>query len=215
MVKIEGIQVAVVSGRPISSMRGFCRGIEGIWMVGDHGRSAISPDGREIADWDRGSVPEQLDRMEQDAREIALCHPGAAVERKTFGVSLHVRNVPTDLRKAALVAVSEWKSDALSFGLEALDGREVVEVQSPGGGKLVALEKLQALTGSDFVIFGGDDTTDLIAIESLTSRIDGMGVWVRSSERSTPEQEPSLIVDGPVGWAEFLEELARQLKESR
>ena len=96
-----------------------------------------------------------------------------------------------------------------------MEGREVIEVQTSGGGKLAAIRRLRDLTDSDFVVFAGDDTTDIPSLEWLSGAPDGFGVWVRSPEREPPGFAPDAVVDGPGGWAALLERIASQLEKRK
>lgn len=202
------VSLAIVSGRSLPEMDGLCDGLPRSWKIGDHGRSAKGPDGDPVPGWPEPGGPDALVEVETEARALASLHPGMAVERKRHGVCLHLRNVASDVKAFALQQAHAWRSRWASRGLDAMEGREVIEIQPPGGGKLAAIRRLRELTDSDFVVFAGDDTTDVPALEWLSASPDGFGVWIRSSERELPGFEPDAVVDGPEGWAALLERIA-------
>lgn len=207
------VALAIVSGRSLPEMDGLCDGLPRSWRIGDHGRSAKGPDDTPVDGWPEPETSDTIEDLELEARALALMHPGMAVERKRHGVCLHLRNVATDTRTLALEQAHAWKTRWASLGLEAMEGREVIEVQTRGGGKLAAIRRLRDLTACDFVVFAGDDTTDIPALEWLSASPDGFGVWVRSPEREPPGFEPDAVVDGPGGWAALLERIASELEK--
>jgi hypothetical protein len=84
----------------------------------------------------------------------------------------------------------------------------------PGFDKKRALVRLSAHLGCDFRIFGGDDGHDLPLLAELRGRSDGLAVFVRSPDRPSPGILVDDMVDGPEGWASWLDDLA-DLLESR
>lgn len=207
------VELAIVSGRSLQEMDRLCDGLPRSWKIGDHGRSAKGPDGNPVDGWPEPEASGSLEDLELEARALAALHPGMAVERKRHGVCLHLRNVAPGSRNLALEQAHAWKTRWASRGLESMEGREVVEVQTRGGGKLAAIRRLRELTDSDFVVFAGDDTTDIPSLEWLSGAPDGFGVWVRSPEREPPGFEPDSVVEGPGGWAALLERIASQLEK--
>lgn len=207
------VSLAIVSGRSLAEMDKLCKGLPRSWRIGDHGRSAQGPDGAPVEGWPEPDGSDAIDAVEEEARELAALHPGMAVERKRHGVCLHLRNVEAASKAVARDQALSWKARWGSQGLEAMEGREAVEVQTRGGGKLAAIRRLADLTDSDFVVFAGDDTTDMASLEWLSGSPDGFGVWVRSPEREPPGFRPDTVVDGPEGWAALLEEIASELEK--
>lgn len=208
------VELAIVSGRGLDELERFCRSFPPCWKIGDHGRSFRSADGDHLPEPTASSVPPELDEIEIQARAIAARWPGAAVERKTFGVCLHTRNVEGPCRIQAVEEAERWIARWDESHLESMRGREVFEIQSRGGGKLAALDLLAQRLRPGFAVFAGDDTTDLEAIEAFSASPDRIGVWIDSPERPPPRHPPDLRVDGPRGWASWLGSLATRLKET-
>lgn len=205
--------LAIVSGRSLQEMDRLCEGLPPCWRIGDHGRSAKGPDGAPVPGWPEPGGSDALADVETEARDLASRHAGMAVERKRHGVCLHLRNVDARAKPLALGQARAWKTRWAALGLEAMEGREVIEVQTPGGGKLAAIRRLAELTDSDFVVFAGDDTTDVPSLEWLSGSPGGFGIWVRSPEREPPGFRPDAVVDGPEGWAALLDAIATELEK--
>jgi trehalose-6-phosphatase len=102
----------------------------------------------------------------------------------------------------------------LSRGLNVIEGRDAVEVLPPGLDKLRACRRIAGLTGSEFIVYGGDDASDTRLIADLHSRRDGLGVFVNSPlHRSTPPA-CDIHVDSPEQWVLILEAIESLRQES-
>lgn len=203
-----GTVLAVVTGRPLAELERVGEGLPPCLRAGEHGREGRDADGTPLFSLRSGSEG-VLDEPWRSAQALVARFPGLGTERKSAGVALHVRGLPSD--HPARAAAEAWTRAAEAGGLETLRGREVFEAQLPGGGKWPALQRLARHARADFVVYAGDDATDLLPVERLSASPDGLGVWIRSPERPPPDFVPDLALDGPDGWAAFLESLASDL----
>lgn len=209
LAKIPGVSLAVISGRSLESMEELCRDFPSHWRAGEHGNALQGPDGVEL----RGPVVDtrELDALQARAESLQQAFPGLGVERKRRSVALHTRNL-VERRDEGIAAIDDWCRQALLAGLSLNPGREVMEMQLPGGGKSQALESLRELVGAACVVYAGDDVTDLDALQRLGSRADSLAIWVDSPERERPGFFVDAHVQGPEGWCGFLSELVNALE---
>lgn len=152
-----GGALAIVTGRApdvIDRLLGagaFALGAEHGATVRRHPRGPLEP-----ADKHVGAPP---DRWLAAARRLADAHPGALMERKALGFTLHFRAVPEagPLFRDALAAMLEEVP-----GFELLAGKLVWEVRPRGIDKGTAVRALMAEPpfAGRLPLFIGDDVTD-------------------------------------------------------
>ena len=141
--------VAVVSGRPLAFLEGVAGGL-GLMLVGSHGAETrelgrMKPPAR---------VPAALERV-----VAAAARAGLRTERKPFGRSIHVRELPKPRRRAALAYWTRELGAALPRGWELVPGNLVIEARPAGVGKGAVLAPLRKRYGRVAVALG-DDVTD-------------------------------------------------------
>jgi trehalose 6-phosphate phosphatase len=206
--------VGCVSGRQAEEARRLV-GVEGIAYAGNHGLELLLP-GDEAPRLDPS-----LQGRERDAAEFvaglgaeALAEQGLRVEDKGPILALHWRGAGDE--RAAEASAHEIAVAAGQAGLEPRWGRKVLELRPPGGGgKDAAVAALLAADGVKAAVYAGDDRTDLDAFRRLRElREQGeletaVCVGVASPE-GPPElvEESDLLIDGPAGWLNVLEDLA-------
>ncbi|MGI8557804.1 MAG: trehalose-phosphatase [Solirubrobacteraceae bacterium] len=200
--------VACVSGRPAAVARRIVS-IGSITYLGNHGCETLSG----------GSTHVELDpdvvAWEGAVREFYAAVDATALERlrvlredKGPIVAFHWRGARDEEAARAAIAVIETR--ALAAGLHVHWGRKVLEVRPPvpigkGRGIATLLGAKQLAAG----LYVGDDATDIDAFRGLRASVpQAVCVAVRSEE--TPpelEREADLMVDGPPGVRDLLEEL--------
>ncbi len=206
--------VGCISGRRALEARELV-GVESAAYAGNHGFELLLPgepaprldpavSGREdeaaefVAGLDRDGLAALGLRGEDKGPIQALHWRGAADER---GAEAHAHEIAAAAGRA---------------GLEPRWGRKVLELRPVGGGgKDSAVAGLLAEDGIAVAAYAGDDRTDLDAGRRLHELRDegelraASFVGILSSE-APPElaEEADLLVDGPGGWIELLEELA-------
>ena len=199
-----GVQVVVLSGRgraDVMGRLGMGEGAVRVW--GSYGLER-DVDGGAIGE-EVGLLREAGVALEAVAREFA----GAEVERKPFGVVLHVRRVEVGRRREAVdVALSTVQ---VLRGVVAVRGKDVVEVVAAGGGgKGAALERLVRESGAGAVVCFGDDASDEEAFER--ARLLGgeeSGPQVVTVKVGRGASVAGLRVDSPREVARWLGVLAR------
>lgn len=207
--------VACISGRQAEEARRLV-GVPGIAYAGNHGLELLRPgDGEPRLD-------PALRERERDAAElVATLDPAALagaelrLEDKGPIQALHWRGASDVERAEALV--EEIASTAERAGLALRRGRKVLELRPPGGGgKDAALGALLGDEGLRAAAYAGDDRTDLDAFRRLRElQRDGRLETAICVGIVSPEGPPELAersdlnVEGPAGWLEILESLAR------
>jgi len=142
---------------------------------------------------------------------LADADPGVWVEDKASSLVVHTRRAADPVGELArlaprLVPVAE------RHGLEANDGRNVVEIRPPGIDKGGALRRLVAEFQPSAVLFAGDDVGDLPAYDAVVALrgegIPGLTVGSVSDEAPQIAERADLAVPGPAGVVAFLAGLA-------
>jgi alpha,alpha-trehalase len=176
--------VAVVSGRDLADVRRMV-GVEGIAYAGSHGFDIVRPDG---SPYQRGRefLPE-LDAAEHELAARLAPVAGARIERKTFAVAIHFRQVAESLVPAVEVAVAEVS--ALHPNLRRTGGKKVFELRPnvdwDKGKALLWLLDVLGLDRPEVVpIYVGDDETDEDAFDAI--RMRGLGIVVRGEDDDRP-----------------------------
>jgi trehalose-phosphatase len=175
----ERLVVALLSGRASADVAGRVR-VGGVHYLGNHGMEAgllargARPNGLRVlptggggdatdATWLGDRVADRLDRP-----------PWLFVEIKPPSVAFHFRQAQdTEAARRAVLGALEQAGGPPpgrpEHGLEAIEGRRVVEIRPAGsGGKAVALERLIEDERPAAVVMLGDDISDAEAFQALT-----------------------------------------------
>ncbi|MGE5282717.1 MAG: trehalose-phosphatase [Chloroflexota bacterium] len=206
--------VGCISGRPALEARELV-GVDNAAYAGNHGFELLLP----------GEPEPQLDPAvvgrEREAAEFVaglngegLAATGLRQEDKGPIQALHWRGAADE--RTAEARAHEIAADAGRAGLEPRWGRKVLELRPVGGGgKDSAVGALFAGLDLGAAIYGGDDRTDLDAGRRLRElceegRLETAGFVGVLSPEAPPEltEDADVLVDGPAGWLELLEELA-------
>jgi trehalose 6-phosphate phosphatase len=188
-----GIEVAVVSGRPIAELVRQFDLPRTLHLVGSHG-----------VEIDQGAQrteheSELLDRVDAVLDEIAARHDGAEVERKPFASALHVRRSQPDVADDAIRAAREAIEPI--EGVHALVGHSVYEVVVRSMTKVDALAELRRRIDPASVVFIGDDQSDELVFASFAAltpderdRVVGVKVGPGASVASRRLRKPEDVV---------------------
>ncbi|HJZ85322.1 MAG TPA: trehalose-phosphatase, partial [Polyangia bacterium] len=154
-----GLLVAVVSGRPRESLEAFFPSSPGLLLVAEHGGW------RRDGAWQPAveAAQEEVDDLTFALRRLAALHRGALVERKTWSVAFHFRNISGESRDGAVVEVEHLVADWLRTHarFEELRGAEVLEVRPARMDKASAVAWLRERTSARArLLVLGDDVTD-------------------------------------------------------
>ncbi len=194
--------LAIISGRPISELDHFLEPLR-LPAAGVHGAEFRNDSSHLVWPPDPALAP-LMPRLEA----LVVAHPGLRLERKSVAVALHYRGAP-ELGGVVRAAVA----DALAgvTGLEALEGKMVVEIKPVGVNKGDAIAAFMRLPpfAQRLPVFAGDDLTD----EAGFTAVRGMGgVGVLVGQRPSAA---TLNVTGPAALRCWLHRSARALLATR
>ncbi|MBO9521718.1 MAG: trehalose-phosphatase [Nocardioidaceae bacterium] len=215
--------IAVVTGRPARQVLA----LGGLDEVGD----AIGEDGRELVvlgqygneRWTSAQrrvvspkPPPGLASFLGDLPRL-LREAGASdvwTEEKGLAVAVHTRRTaePAATYDRLLPVLSKAAADR---GLSVEPGRMVIEVRAPGMDKGKALRSLVTSYDARGIVFVGDDLGDVPAFEAVLALREegfpGLLVCSGSDEQSALRSLSDLVVPGPDGVMDFLDDLAATL----
>ncbi|BDZ42637.1 hypothetical protein GCM10025865_19360 [Paraoerskovia sediminicola] len=209
---IDGVQVALVSGRDLGSLADLADPPTGTLVVGSHGAETgeVTADGVVQVPLDLSPEQEEAHTDLVAGFEAAIGDlRGAWVETKPTAAVLHTR-LATD--EGTTQATEAADAVAARLGLEAMHGHDVVEVAVIETSKGVALTRLRADLASAHgvdddtvaVLYAGDDTTDERAFEVLGA--DDLTVKVGPGRTRARRR-----VADPAAFAELLGSIATAL----
>ena len=178
------VPAAILSGRDLVDVRRMV-GVDGMAYAGSHGFDLVLPDGSAYQQ-DRAFLPE-LDAAERQLGSFLEAVPGVHVERKVFGIAVHVRQVDPGRWPEVDGAVAEVAVAHPS--LRRTGGKMIFELRPAivwdKGTALRWLLERMGLTGDAVLpIYVGDDETDEDAFRAI--RNDGLGIVVRGESDDRP-----------------------------
>lgn len=192
--------VAVVSGRALRDLAALSRLPAEVHLVGSHG-SEFDLDFVHALD---AADRELLARVVEECARLVREVPGAHLEVKPAGVTVHVRRADTGQGRELLDAVrtgpARWP------GVYAREGKQIVELSVVHSDKAEAVALLRHRVGATAVLFIGDDVTD----ESVFASLSGPDVSIKVGDGATAAQSR---VDGPGDVARLLAELAAERED--
>lgn len=192
--------LAIISGRPIAELDYFLQPLR-LPSAGIHG-AEMRHDGSRLV---RPAEPD-LDPLIPRLEAFVAAHPGLRLERKSVAAAIHYREAP---QYAELVhaEVADVLRDAT--GLEALDGKMVVEIKPAGVNKGDAIAAFMGLPpfARRQPLFAGDDLTDEPGFAAVRA-MGGVGVLVGARASAA-----TVSVTGPAALRCWLHRSARALTE--
>ena len=177
--------VAVVTGRPEAFVRRWLPDpvVEVVGLYGLEGAPPIDPGVRDAV------------------AGLAAGEPGAHLEDKGASIALHTRVAP-DPSGAIARLRPPLEAVASGAGLRLLEGKLVLELAPPGGGKGQVVVSLCAAANVEAALYAGDDIADLDAFLTLGTiplAPDG-ACRIAVLESGTPEElvaRADVVVPGP------------------
>jgi trehalose 6-phosphate phosphatase len=150
LAAVDGVTVALVSGRGVADLR-TTSGLSGPYRwVGSHGAEFDGPL--------RGELADRRDRLADRLAPVVATTEGAWLEVKPASVAVHVRKVQDRLAAAALL---EQAARALAdSSLTMKPGKDVLELALTDADKGAALRRLVRELGVAGAAYFGDDVTD-------------------------------------------------------
>ena len=185
LAALEGVHLAVISGRPLPVLQEFLDGVRGATLIGDHGAELDDPAAL------RRIVLRYLDGL----RPLEKRFPGCALEDKDVAVGVHFRNADPDAAPALMAAFFDWwlqHGDPAAFQVAA--GKKVFEIRprtttNKGTAVLGLLERMHGehWPVRTMAVYAGDDTTDEDAFKALERNAGehAMTILVSEAERRT------------------------------
>lgn len=175
--------VAVISGRDLADVRRMV-GIDGIVYAGSHGFDIA---GEGLSEQRAVEFGPELDRAEEALRRSLERTPGVRLERKRFGIAVHVRQV-SERRVPEVEDVVDRIAHAHPR-LRKTGGKKVFElrpdVEWDKGHAVSWLLHVLGLDRTDVLpVYVGDDVTDEDAFRVIRDR--GIGVVVRGEGEDRP-----------------------------
>lgn len=208
LVSRPGVHVALVSGRAAADASRMV-GVEGVWAVGNHGCETIAPDGSIEVDPQVAPYQPAMAKVAGTLEQLIAMIPGAALENKTWTLTLHYRLADPGIVPRLQGAVAELSR---RHGLRMTEGKKIYELRPPvhvdkGTAALALARKLGAVGEGASLIFAGDDATDEDGFRFLRAHAP-QAVTVRVADGEISETAAELTVPGTEGMRELLEWLA-------
>lgn len=179
----NGVELALVSGRPVAELIQVFPLAARLEIYGSHGREYRSASGEYRLSQASEEVRGRLDAAEAELRRLGH---GDALERKAASLAVHWRNLsPAEQASLARTARDVFAAQEVGdSGVSVLPFESGMELRAHDHTKAHAVEALLAAAGGEAVAaYLGDDTTDEDAFGALGSR--GLSLLVRDEPRSS------------------------------
>ncbi len=197
--RIDGVHVAVVSGRSLAGLRQFGFG-DDVAVIGSHGMETRDRPLAPLSDDEQ----DRLERLEAAATRAAeRAGEGAWVEHKPASVVLHVREADD---ASAAAALAELTDDAGAIdGATTKAGSGVLEAFARHADKGSALVELADRLGVATTVFIGDDVTDeeafaRLGADDVTIKVGGADTIARH-RLADPDAVLTLLEALPITFA--------------
>lgn len=198
----EGVTVAVVSGRDLSTLTALT-GLgpdENIRLIGSHGAQPAGAGSTQVAG--QANLDEdtraRLGVVKAELEAIRSEHPAVRLEYKPTAVALHTRGVEPSTAATATTAAREVA--ARHPGVQVMPGKEVLELTVLEANKGTAVVQLARETDSEATLYVGDDVTDERAFSVLGPASGDLSVKVGEGETAAAYR-----VSDPASVLELLE----------
>lgn len=166
LARLPHTRVAIVSGRARDDLCAQAGLGHSVVLIGSHG--AEFPDRFTVEGAGEGTADrqQQLETIHAAMRRLCATSPGAWVERKPFGLAVHVREAGPEDAVRVITAVRTLLGSLPMVKLT--DGKAVIEVSLSRVGKGDAIRLLRdGMAGTPQVVYLGDDVTDEAAFAAL------------------------------------------------
>lgn len=208
LVATSGVHVVFVTGRSAADGRRLV-GVEGGWMIGNHGMELAHP--REPAEARADVAPFAARIADAAARLAALANErswaGVLIEDKRLTLSAHYRLAHPRIVPELTAEVTRIADE---LGLRVTSGKEVLEVRPPidvnkGTAALELVESLGATHDGASLFAAGDDRTDEDLFRVLLAHQQrAVTVRVGESEQTTTAE---FTVSDPDAMRDLLAEI--------
>jgi trehalose 6-phosphate phosphatase len=174
LADLPGTTVAMLSGRALADLQEVSGFGPPVRMVGSHGGEF--DDGPLVLTSEQQAVKDDLVAA---VGRVVAGEPGVRLEAKPAGIVVHVRGADPQVGERVLDAVRT--GPAQRPGVEATEGKAVLEMAVVQVSKGTAIDTLRGRLGADAVLFVGDDVTD----ETAFTRLRQGDVGVKVGEGDT------------------------------
>jgi trehalose 6-phosphate phosphatase len=192
LAAVDGVTVALVSGRGVADLQSTS-GLSGPFRwVGSHGAEFDGPLTGELAG--------RRDDLAERLAPLVAGTEGARLEVKPASVAVHVRQVADRGAAATLLAEARSRADS---SLTLKPGKDVLELAVTDADKGSALRRLADELGPVATLYLGDDLTDEDAFRALGA--DDVTVKIGDGETAARHRVPDTA--SAVALLEFLADL--------
>ena len=181
LAAVDGVTVALVSGRGVEDLRATSGLIGPFRWVGSHGAEFDGPL--------HGDLAVRRDSLVAALTPLVEAVPGAWLEVKPASAAVHVRTV-TDRDAAARLLADAAAGPGADAGLTAKPGKDVLELAVTDADKGSALVRLREELGAAGVLYLGDDVTDEDGFTAIAP--GGVSVKVGDGETAARYRVPDL-----------------------
>jgi trehalose 6-phosphate phosphatase len=197
--ELDGVTVAVVSGRELSTLSALT-GIdpgEDIALIGSHGAQVGGMETTHIAG--QSNLDEdtraRLGVVKAELETIKAEHPAVRLEYKPTAVALHTRGVESATAATATMAAKEVAQR--HPGVHLMPGKDVVELTVLEANKGTAVVQLARQTSSQATLYVGDDVTDERVFTVLDPAAGDLSVKVGQGDTAAVHRvsDPALVVE--------------------
>jgi trehalose 6-phosphate phosphatase len=193
LADLPSTTVVMLSGRALADLRAVSGFDPPVRMVGSHGGEF--DDGPLVLTAEQQAVKDDLVAA---VGRVVDGKPGVRLEAKPAGIVVHVRGADPAVGERVLDAVRT--GPAQLPGVEATEGKAVLEMAVVQVSKGSAIDVLRERLGVDAVLFAGDDVTD----ETAFARLGPGDVGIKVGDGDTAA---GFRVATPEDVTEVLEEL--------
>jgi trehalose 6-phosphate phosphatase len=202
------IEIAIVSGRDLDTLRELLGLRRSMWLIGTHGLEMSDRNGRRQLAPGALDFATDMECLQRWMKQQIQAKSGLVVEEKPLALALHYRSADPSVTAAVRPVLRQFVSRECPR-LKILEGNMVDEILPRGiGGKGFAVRWLQEsmMERPDSIAYFGDDTTDEDAFFEL--RRNGVTILVGPRRRSWAHY----CVSGPPAVAALLLGLATKLE---
>lgn len=190
LTAMPGVNIALVTGRAIGSVKRVAAPLNEWFLVGSHGVEVLSPGEAQVYEtpW---LVPNELTRRFE---AVVAAHPGSRLEFKPFGLALHTRGLTEKLARQAEAAAHEV-CDTWGEELAVRCGHGIVECAIREATKGDGIDEVRRRLNPSAVLFAGDDRTDEDGFAVLTE--SDVAIRVGGGETIAPYRlaDPSAVAE--------------------
>ncbi len=198
------VHVGILSGRTIEDLKEMV-GLEGLCFAGTGGLE-LEIGGTYLTHPDAPEAAERVARIAEQVRPLLAAFPGAWLEDKRLGFTLHYRGLAAD-RVDRFRALARAALEPFSADLRSVDGPKAIEVTAElGWTKGTAVRRIaQHLeVEGPGVLYAGDAANDAEALQAVVA-MGGVAIGVGPR---VPQAAPYRLPD-PAALVEFLSGLCR------